>query len=169
MLYRSKLTAMRRLLLLSLSIAFNIVLFSQKSGTIKGRVTDKLTNEALAGATVAIKETNVSVTTNGEGLFILPNLDAGNILLRISFVGYETLELAVTVTIGNTTIADTALIIDSRMGNEVVISASKRPEKIVSAPASIHVIGRKELEQFTGSNTFELLSKVQGVETVRTD
>ena len=47
------------------------------------------------------------------------------------------------------------------------MSASKRPEKIVNAPASIHIIGNKELEQFTGSNTFELLSKVQGVEAVR--
>ena len=54
------------------------------------------------------------------------------------------------------------------MGNAVVVSASKRPEKITNAPASIQVIGKKELEQFTGSNTFELLSKVPGVEFTRT-
>src|SRR6187431_1618350 len=167
MLYRSKLTAMRRLLLLSFAIAINIVLFSQKSGSIKGRIIDKLTNEGLAGATVAIKATHVSITTNADGVFILHNLDPGNILLRISFVGYETLELPVSVTSGNTAVADAALMIDSRVGSEVVISASKRYEKIVNAPASIQVIGKKELEQFTGSNTFELLSKVQGVETTR--
>ena len=158
---------MRRLLLLSFAIAINIVLFSQKSGSIKGRIIDKLTNEGLAGATVAIKATHVSITTNADGVFILHNLDPGNILLRISFVGYETLELPVSVTSGNTAVADAALMIDSRVGSEVVISASKRYEKIVNAPASIQVIGKKELEQFTGSNTFELLSKVQGVETTR--
>jgi outer membrane receptor for ferrienterochelin and colicins len=158
---------MRKLLFIFLSIVFNSVLLSQNTPSIYGRVTDKLTNEALAGATVAIKGTSVSGITNNEGRFLLRNLNTGNILITISFVGYETIEVPATVTITNTAIADAALVVDSRMGNEVVISASRRAEKIVNAPASIQVIGKKELEQFTGSNTFELLSKVQGVETVR--
>ena len=54
------------------------------------------------------------------------------------------------------------------MGDDIVVSASKRPEKITDAPASIQAVTRKDIEQFSGSNTFELLSKLQGVEFIRT-
>jgi iron complex outermembrane receptor protein len=48
------------------------------------------------------------------------------------------------------------------------VAASKRAEKITNAPASIYVIGKKELGQFSGSNVYELFSNVQGIESVRT-
>jgi len=135
---------------------------------IKGRITDLQTSNALPGATVTIKGGSASVSANHEGYFILSKLHAGNIILVISYVGYENLELAVTVKDNATTVADAALTLVYKPGNEIVISASKRPEKLTNAPASIHVIGKKELEQFSGSNVHELLSKVQGLEFVRT-
>lgn len=52
-------------------------------------------------------------------------------------------------------------------GSEIVITASKRPEKILSAPASVSVIGTKQIEKFAGSNIGELVSAVQGIEFTR--
>ncbi|MEJ7675196.1 MAG: TonB-dependent receptor plug domain-containing protein [Chitinophagaceae bacterium] len=85
----------------------------------------------------------------------------------ISYVGYETYELTADVTNDNTTTVNAALSLDNKVGNEIVVSASKHPEKITNAPASIQVIGIKEIEQFAGSNVSELVSKVQGVEYTR--
>ena len=85
----------------------------------------------------------------------------------ISCVGYETIELAADITAVKTTTVNIALSLDYKVGNEIVTSASKRPEKITNAPASIHVIGVKDIEQFAGSNVSELVSKVQGVEYTR--
>lgn len=51
--------------------------------------------------------------------------------------------------------------------NEIVITASKLPEKILTAPASISVIGREQIEKFAGSNIGELISTVQGIEFTR--
>jgi iron complex outermembrane receptor protein len=148
-------------------IAFHTVVFSQNTGSVNGKVTDKQTREALPAATVTIKGVSSSVITNNEGYFVFPKLNAGKVILVISYVGYEALELPVIVTDENTTIADAGLTIDNRPGNEVVVSASKRAEKITNAPASIQVIGVKDLEQFSGSNVGELVSKVQGVEYTR--
>ncbi len=148
-------------------IAFHTVVFSQNTGSISGKITNKQTNEALPGATIAIKGIPVSLITNNEGYFKFPKLNAGKVILVISYVGYEALELPVIVTNDNTTIADAGLTLDNRPGNEVVVSASKRAEKITNAPASIQVIGVKDLEQFSGSNVGELVSKVQGVEYTR--
>ncbi len=148
-------------------IAFHTVVFSQNTGSVNGKVTDKQTKEALPAATVTIKGVSSSVITNNEGYFIFPKVNAGKIILVTSYVGYEDMELSVIVTDGNTTIADAGLTLDNRPGSEVVITASKRAEKITNAPASIQVIGVKDLEQFSGSNVGELVSKIQGVEYTR--
>ncbi|HEX5652400.1 MAG TPA: TonB-dependent receptor [Chitinophagaceae bacterium] len=154
-------------LLLLLSIFCNYAL-AQYAGSVTGTITDNQTLKVLSGATVSIKGTAISAVTNNEGRFSIKKLKAGKIVLVITYIGYETKELPVTVTDGISLMEDIALTPAYKTGDDVVVSASRRPEKITDAPASIQVIGKKELEQFTGSNTFELLSKVQGVEFVRT-
>ena len=73
------------------------VLLSQNTGSITGRITDKKTGEALPGATVLIKGTTVSEVTNNEGNFIIKKMKAGKFILQVSYVGYETVETAVTI------------------------------------------------------------------------
>jgi iron complex outermembrane receptor protein len=158
---------MKKTLLPLLLVIFSNLSFSQSNGSVSGKVTDKQTNEALSAATVSIKGTAISAVTNNEGNFIIKNLKAGKIVLEISYVGYETIEIAVTITDGEIAMANADLSQDERIGNAVVVSASKRAEKITNAPASIQVIGVKDLEQFAGSNIGELVSKVQGVEYTR--
>ena len=159
---------MKKLVLILLLSAFHAVLYSQKTSSIDGRVTDKETAKALPGATIIIRGSSNSITTNNDGFYTLSKLSAGKIILIISYIGYETLELPVTVTEGAVTSADAALTLAYKTGDDIVVSASKRPEKITDAPAAIYIIGRKDLEQFSGSNVLELVSKVQGVESVRT-
>ena len=164
--FKPKQMTMKSLALILILNLCYIGLFSQKRNSVSGKVIDKETGIALPGATVAIKGGQNSVITNNDGIYRLQNPEGDQIVLLVSYVGYETRELPVTIT-ENTITIDIALTRVFKAGDDIVISASKRPEKIVNAPASIQVIGKKELEQFTGSNTFELMSKVQGVETVR--
>ena len=157
---------MRKLLLILLLLEFYNVGISQNTVAISGRVTDRQTNTALPGATVVIKGSSISALTNNDGYFLFKNASTGKVTFLISYVGYETYELPIIITSGTTKI-DAALSLDNKAGNEIVISASKHPEKITNAPASIQVIGVKEFEQFSGSNVGELLSKVQGIEYTR--
>ena len=141
-------------------------LFSQ-TGMINGKVTDRQTNEPLPGATVIIIGKAGSTKTDNLGNFKFFNLTTGKLSIIISHVGYYDLEMQINVTDGDTTEVDAGLSLDDQIGNAVVVSASKRPEKIINAPASIQVIGMKDLNQFAGSNVNELVSKVQGVEYTR--
>ena len=158
---------MKSLALISILSLSYTLLFSQNTNSVSGKVTDKETGAALARATVSIKGSQNSVITNNDGIYKLQNLQGDKIILLISYIGYETREWPLTITGEPISDVDVSLTPVFKTGNDIVISASKRPEKIVNAPASIQVIGKKELEQFTGSNTFELMSKVQGIETVR--
>ena len=158
---------MRKLIL---PLLFNIIpsiIFSQTAGSISGKITDKKTNEALPGATVTIKGTQASTVTNNEGYFRFEKINAGKVILEISYVGYATIELTADLTNGSANNIYAALLLDTKVGNELVVSASKRPEKITNAPASIQVIGIKDFDQFAGSNVGEIVSKIQGVEYTR--
>jgi outer membrane receptor for ferrienterochelin and colicins len=157
---------MKKLILFILMLTVYVNLFSQ-TGTVSGKVIDKHTNEALPGATVAIKGRAGSTTTDNLGNFKLLKVDTGNLVLVISYVGYEDKELQVHVPHSETKTVNAVLSLTDRIGNTVVVSASKRPEKITNAPASVQVIGTKELNEFAGANVGELFSKVQGVEYTR--
>ncbi|HET6767544.1 MAG TPA: carboxypeptidase-like regulatory domain-containing protein, partial [Chitinophagaceae bacterium] len=89
---------MKKTLLPLLLVIFSNLSFSQSNGSVSGKVTDKQTNEALPGATVSVKGTAKSAVTNNEGNFIIKKLNSGNIILEISYVGYEAVEIAVTIT-----------------------------------------------------------------------
>ncbi|MBB1283133.1 TonB-dependent receptor [Flavisolibacter sp. BT320] len=158
---------MRKAILFIALFLIQNVLFSQQTGTIQGKVTDGQTAENLPGTTVVLKGASATVLTNSNGVFVLTAIHPGRHILLISHVGYESIELPVTVAEGQTAEVNVRLLADNRPGNEVVVSASRRPEKITAAPAPIQIISAKDIAQFAGSNVGELLSRVQGVEYTR--
>lgn len=159
---------MRKLVVLLLMLAIHVAVTAQNTGKISGKVTDKQNGEPLIGATVTVKGSGAYVLTGDDGAFTLTNVKAGKTTLIISYVGYADVTLSVDVSAGGSGTADASLSVSNRPGNEVVISASKRPEKITKAPASISVITAKDFEQSSSFNIGELASKIQGVEFVRT-
>ena len=63
-------------------------LFSQS--TIKGRVVNAMTGEALSGSSVFINSTSIGTVADKAGYFELNNIPPGRYDLVISFIGYET-------------------------------------------------------------------------------
>ncbi|RPD51966.1 TonB-dependent receptor [Paracnuella aquatica] len=135
--------------------------FAQFGAKIWGTVIDGETGLPLAGASVTVKGSELTVTTDRRGHFSISKPEVLKQTLVFSFVGYEEIERTLRE---DETNIHVALTMDTKLGHEVVVSASRRAEKITAAPASIQVIGKTELNEFAGSNFGELLSKVQGIE-----
>ncbi|MYF64231.1 MAG: carboxypeptidase-like regulatory domain-containing protein, partial [Rhodothermaceae bacterium] len=64
--------------------------------TVHGHILDALTGEPLAAASVTVLGTNTGTTTDNQGHFelVLPD---GNYRLRISFVGYSSTEMTLSL------------------------------------------------------------------------
>ena len=60
--------------------------------TINGTVVDEQTEESIAGATISLKETSISTTTDYNGRFQLTINDTSKVLV-VSYVGYVTREV----------------------------------------------------------------------------
>ena len=85
-------------LALVFSLLFSALLFSQEQGSVMGTILDKeMNNEPMLFAHVQIKNTPISVQTNFHGNFEIAGIDPGNYTLLVSYLGYETLEIPISI------------------------------------------------------------------------
>lgn len=74
--------------LLLLLLALSLLRTNAQDQTVRGTITDEA-GKPLAGATVTIKGTNISSTTDANGAFKINSGSVLNPVLTVSFVGYE--------------------------------------------------------------------------------
>ncbi|KAA3619613.1 MAG: TonB-dependent receptor [Calditrichaeota bacterium] len=72
-------------------------LFAQSGETIRGIVVSRETKEPLVGANITVLHTSLGTTTDENGIFILPELPAGSYELQISYIGYSTQKVRVSI------------------------------------------------------------------------
>lgn len=101
-----------------LTILFMWSLQAMGQITVKGKITDKATGEAIPGASVVVKSTSIGTGSNAEGMYELSIPDA-NATLIYSFVGFATEE----VPLKGRSVIDVVLSVDHRQLNEVVVTA----------------------------------------------
>src|SRR6187399_868426 len=73
-------------------ITTNIVYGQEKTTAVVKGVVKNDANEVLAGATVSIKGTKISITTKSDGTFELKNVPE-EAVLTVSYVGHTRIEL----------------------------------------------------------------------------
>src|SRR5437588_12978500 len=64
---------------------------SLHAAEIKGKVTNVVGGEALGRIEVSVLDLKVETRTAADGTFTIPNLPAGNYVLRVNAVGYRLL------------------------------------------------------------------------------
>jgi iron complex outermembrane recepter protein len=112
-----------------------------------GKITDKDSGLPLAGATVNLNNSLVSVQTNSAGGFNFNNLKAGTYRLKASFLGYRSLERTVQID-GNKTF-DFQLEQTNLLAEEVIVYATRASANSASTYQNItkEEIGKKNLGQ----------------------
>ncbi|HAO50438.1 MAG TPA: TonB-dependent receptor, partial [Runella sp.] len=109
---------------------------------VSGKIVNPNTSTVVVGATVVLNGTSIGTTTDTSGYFKLVNNRPLPWELVVSAVGYQTQ----TVTVKQTS---TSLVIRLAEANqllsEVVVSASRKAEKVQNAPASVSVLSAKVL------------------------
>lgn len=144
--------------LLVFSLFFCGISFAQN--TITGSVTET-NNQPIPGVNIKVVGDNAVTVSDAEGKFTLTTPLNPPLVLEITSLGHQTKKINVTSNNQNLTIklvdAQTAL-------DEVVVSASRTPEKVMESPVTIERVGLKEIKK-TASPTFydglENLKEVQ--------
>jgi outer membrane receptor protein involved in Fe transport len=157
-------------LLFTLLLVLSPSSFSQNSGTIRGKVTDRRTGEALPSVNIVVRGTATGAATDPNGEYVIENIPAGTYTLIARLVGHETSERrGVVVSAGKSTTLDFELLDTSVMvGDITVYGASKRAERITEAPAAVSSIPPQEIRLNSAHGQLPRLLEVEpGVDIVQ--
>jgi iron complex outermembrane receptor protein len=138
-----------------------------QTGSISGTVKAKGSGESLSGANVAIAGTTMGAASDANGNYTIAKVPPGNYTLRVSFIGYSEMTKEVTVTAGQAITANFELTEGGFVGDPIVVSASRRPEKLTEAPVTMSVINARGIDEFPAFNPGELAARQKGVDYVR--
>jgi len=151
-------------------ITFYLVLISTAfggQGGLRGVIKDATTDGPIVGANIVFIGTNIGGASDINGSFIITNIPEGKYKIKISYIGYKTFTKNITIVNNKTLTIDVKLNRTVILGNLVVVTASRKPEKLTQAPATIDVMTSKDIEELT-INPGELMARQKGVDYVRT-
>ena len=147
----------KRLLLLVIAISISSQFLNAQSITVKGRIVDAATKNAVVGATISVKNSGSGATSDADGNFTIA-ADAKNKLL-ITNVGY--IETQVNASEKFIVVEITAATLQL---NEVVVTASRTPEKILRSPVAIEKLDLRALKETPAASFYDALGNVKGVQ-----
>lgn len=143
---------MYRILFLLLISFTGQVAFGQ-TGTIKGKIFNKLNNEAVPFANVVIQGTTIGTAADGDGNFQIANVPPGQYNVEATFVGFKPLVIfEVQVTLSRPVILEFALEEEAQQLSEVEVTASNTFVKSEESPLSLRSIGPAEIKRTPGGN-----------------
>jgi outer membrane receptor protein involved in Fe transport len=132
-----------------------------QSVVISGLVTDKLTKQPIPGVGITVKGTTSGTATDANGRYSFSTTRKAPFSLVISFLGYASVEREIT---GNTSGIMTELEQVAILGQEVVISASRTPERILESPVSVERMGQSAVKELSAPSFYDALTNMKGVE-----
>ena len=156
-------TAVRVLLL----TAFLPAAALAQTGRIAGVVTDS-SRAPLPGAQVTVVGTRLGAISDASGRFAVGGVDAGTYEVRVQRLGEQARSVpGVVVRPGEETRVDVVLARAPLALAGVVVSASRRAEKVTDAPATVTRIEAPAIENTIGNSFAPALKEVKGVDFVQ--
>jgi iron complex outermembrane receptor protein len=132
-------------------------LLAQDNATIKGKIYDALTKEAIPSATIT-DNSGHSVNANAGGIF---QIQSSATTLTIRSMGYQTLAVKV-----SSNVLSIGLRPSSNQLNQVVVSANRTAEKRSEAPIAIATVSTQVIQETKAQRLDQLINKVSGVNMV---
>ena len=136
---------------------FCVVSFAQT--TIKGKITDN-TGLPLPGANIVVVGTGSGTISDFDGNYTLTVEQEPPFSIRITYTGFE--DQIIEITSNNQTV-DVKMIEGNEL-DEVVISASRTPERIFESPVTVERFGLKEIKNTASAGFYDGLENLKGVD-----
>ncbi|MCT4699855.1 TonB-dependent receptor [Tenacibaculum haliotis] len=132
-------------------IALFSIFSAYSQSILTGTITDKH-GEKIVGSSIFIKKIERGTTTDFNGKYELKKLKKDTYLVTFQYLGYKKQVKKINI---NTNITTLNIILEEDLSqlDEVVISAGRTSEKISEVPASITIVGTKQLEKLGTTTT----------------
>ena len=149
--------------------ALNPLNLGAQQATITGRATDMETGAPLSGAVVEVLGVQSDpVATNDSGTFRV-TVPAGTYSIVVTLIGYETSRIdGVGVEAGGTASVGIELRSQALALNPLVVTASRREEKELDAPASVSTLTGEQISRMIARTPADHIKTLPGVDLAST-
>lgn len=127
--------------------------------TISGSVKDSK-NEPIPGANIKVVGESGGTVTDGDGKFIFKTTKKPPFSMSISSVGYDSQNVAIS---SNSQKIDVTLVEADRVIDEIVVSASRTPEKVKESPVTIERMTIKDIKKTASPSFYDGLENLKEV------
>ncbi|MEO5889520.1 MAG: TonB-dependent receptor [Ferruginibacter sp.] len=131
-----------------------------QDNAISGNIVNSVTNESVAAVSVIVKGAQEGTFTDDKGHFRI-SVNKLPVTLLISSVGYSLQEVVVINTAQPLAIKFEP---SNSLGQEVVVSASRVPQKIMESPVSIERINAAAIRNAPSANFYDVVATLKGVD-----
>ena len=158
------------ILSLFLYIIFGVAVASVQAATLNVTVTDTRTGNRLNDISITLTSDNVSDATSVSettGALEILDLAAGIYTITVSSPGYaEAVVSDIVLSVDETKSIEITLSSEVIQLDQVSITASRRQEKVLEAPASVALVGDSEIKDRVAPSVTEHLKSVRAVDIV---
>lgn len=146
-----------RIYFIILSLFFCGLSFAQN--TISGLVTD-VNNQPVPGANIKVEGTAANTSAGFDGKFTLKTPDAFPFSIEVTMMGFGSQTVVV-----NSKEQEIVVVLteESTALNEIVVSASRAPERVIESPVTIERMGLKEIKNTTAPSFYDGLENLKDV------
>ncbi len=149
---------MKKLLSAIVVLLFTTTLIAQT--TVTGVVTDESSGQPIPGANVKVVGKSLGTSADFDGNFTLEVKQDPPFTIEISIIGYGTTTVEITQNnqVVNATLKEHATSLD-----EVVVSASRTPERIMESPVTIERMDVRAIKNTSSPTFYDGLENLKGV------
>ena len=133
------------------------------AGSVRGRVRTA-DGEPVAGATVQRQATSDAVIAEADGSFSFGELAPGSHRLLVDAPGHAPVVVIVEVRAGQVTAADIVVAETVMVGEEIVITGTRMPEKRLDSPINVEWVSENEIQRSPGGSMMSALAGVKGLD-----
>ncbi|GAB5409842.1 MAG: TonB-dependent receptor [Balneolaceae bacterium] len=142
------------------------------SGSVSGTVKEAGTGEELIGANVVIKGTLKGTSVDIEGKFSIRNVEAGEQVLVISYLGFLTKEIPIEIRDGENFEIEVLLEPQGVVGDEVTITAQARGQiaainQQLSSNTISNIVAKDRIQELPDVNAAESVGRLPGISLQR--
>lgn len=129
--------------------------------TVTGTITDAGTGESLPGANVKVEGKAIGTNTDFDGKFVLQTTLSPPFTLEISVLGYKMQSVQVTK---NNQVVNVSLTENETSLDEIVVSASRTPERIMESPVTVERMDIRAIKNTSAPTFYDGLENLKGVD-----
>ncbi len=147
--------------LVTLTLA-NILVMSAlaQNVTISGNVKNSVSQENASAVSVTLKGSDAGTYTDDKGNFKI-SVKSLPVTLVFSSIGYAPQEKTVS---SSTSSLQINFVPSNSLGQEVVVSASRVPQKILESPVSIERLSAANIRNAPSANFYDVVTTLKGVD-----